>query len=631
MKLQVGLIYSDGATATNNDCLNILGEFLYRPAETAGEIADGPLAIAYRGDRITPEEEYETQPLWYGPYILTFDGRLDNRDDLTSRLGITNQQNLSDPLLVAKAYEKFGDAAFSVLIGEFAISLWCRSTRSLRLIRSVCGSRPLYYISEKGRLVWSSDFAHLVGISEVDLELDEAYAVQYLISEPDITRTPLERMRAVAPGTLIHFRENGFSSQHSLWSPTRITPLGYRNDAQYEEHCHAVLTEAVKVRLRARGNVFSELSGGFDSSAVVLLGDEILRQRNQPSSTLHTISCIYDESPTCDERSFIRTIEEHRKQESLRISEQEQEITLGLDPRDFTGLPSPLHCFPGRYKKFSTLLQQYEAKILLTGVGGDHLFWSSCDGFIFVADQIRTRNLREAHRQCKLWSRATGLPYFQLLSRSIALCSGFRDTPNTPPWLPPKHKVHIDAQVHNDSASMPHDLLPSHQAQIYLVQQLFAVTSAGYRADYRDIYVTHPYTHRPLVEFCLSVPISQFAKPGEMRSLMRRALRDVLPPRLLRRRSKAMIDETLIRALQKEWDFAQDLPRWKVCELGFVRADALLESLRKMRLGLQLPEESLVRVFSFERWLRSLDSLSKKPPSILLRRDYQMKQNAIEA
>jgi asparagine synthase (glutamine-hydrolysing) len=290
MKLQVGLVNFDGAAATRDDCLSILGQFINQQAETTGEIADGPLAIAYRGDRITPEEEYETQPLRYGPYILTFDGRLDNRDDLTSRLGITNQRNLSDPLLVTKAYEKFGDPAFSEFIGEFAISLWCRNTRSLRLIRSVCGSRPLYYISEKDRLVWSSDFAHLVGIFRVDLELDEDYAVQYLISEPELTRTPLNRIRGVAPGTLIHFQENGFSSQHSLWSPTPINPLGYRNDAQYEEHCRALLNEAVKVRLRARGSVFSELSGGFDSSSVVLLGDEILRQRNQHSSTLHTVS-----------------------------------------------------------------------------------------------------------------------------------------------------------------------------------------------------------------------------------------------------------------------------------------------------------------------------------------------------
>jgi hypothetical protein len=112
---------------------------------------------------------------------------------------------------------------------------------------------------------------------------------------------------------------------------------------------------------------------------------------------------------------------------------------------------------------------------------------------------------------------------------------------------------------------------------------------------------------------------------------MRRALRDVLPPRLLRRNSKAMIDETLIRALQREWHFVEDLPRWKLCQLGFLKADALLESLRKMRLGLQLPEESLVRVFSFERWLRSLDRLSKKAPSTLLQRDYHAKQNAIGA
>src|SRR4051812_10652736 len=100
MKLQVGFVNFDGAAAARDDCLSILGEFCNRQAETTGEIADGPLAIAYRGDRITPEEEYETQPLRYGPYILTFDGRLDNREELASRLNITNDREIPDPLLV---------------------------------------------------------------------------------------------------------------------------------------------------------------------------------------------------------------------------------------------------------------------------------------------------------------------------------------------------------------------------------------------------------------------------------------------------------------------------------------------------------------------------------------------------
>jgi asparagine synthase (glutamine-hydrolysing) len=629
MKLQLGLLYRDRANAAYSDCLSILGEFADSRAETAGQFVDGPLALAYRGDRITPEEEYETQPLQYGPLVLTFDGRLDNRNEIASRLGLVCWRSTPDPVLVAKAYEQFGDPIFPDLIGEFAFALWCRSTRSLRFVRSVCGSRPLYYVLEKKRLVWSSDFSHLVRISGTDLAIDESYAVRYLISDPDPTATPLKNLRAVAPGSAMCFQGDLFSSHQSLWNPRGLKPLYYRKEEEYEEHCREVLTQAVRVRLRAKRTVFSELSGGFDSSSIVLIADKILQQQDQDTATLQTVSCIYGESQTCDERSFIRTIEEWRKRETLLVHEQEQKITLGLIDPEFTGLPSPLHCFPGRYSRFSALMRGNGAKVLLTGLGGDHLFWSSCDGAVLVADQLRTRKIGEAHKLCWTWSRKTGLPYLQLLRRVLTLCLGSQYLAlKTPPWLASDQQARIQGEIRFAHNSIQHDLLPSQRAQLRLVEHLFTVISAGYLNEYRDLYITHPFTHRPLVEFCLSVPISQLVHNGEMRYLMRRALRNVLPPKLLRRRSKGMVDEALIRALQREWPTIQEPDKWQVCQRGFVNTDALRESLRKMSLGLQLPEEPLIRVFTLERWLRSLERLRMNTGPDLLRQTFEASRNA---
>ena len=41
---------------------------------------------------------------------------------------------------------------------------------------------------------------------------------------------------------------------------------------------------------------------------------------------------------------------------------------------------------------------------------------------------------------------------------------------------------------------------------------------------------THPFAHRPLVEFLMSVPADVLCRPGEPRRLMRRALSDQWPP-----------------------------------------------------------------------------------------------------
>src|SRR5574338_79950 len=90
MRLQLGSLHLDGRPASQEDWSALLGQFAWKAAETSGEVIDGPLVMAYRGDRITVEEKYEVQPLRWGPYMLTWDGRLDNREELADRVGLNH-------------------------------------------------------------------------------------------------------------------------------------------------------------------------------------------------------------------------------------------------------------------------------------------------------------------------------------------------------------------------------------------------------------------------------------------------------------------------------------------------------------------------------------------------------------
>lgn len=86
--LQLGLLYRAERLAVPEDLCTVLGPWAERAAETAGEVVTGPLALAYRGDQITPEDTFDVQPLRLGPDLLTWDGRLDNREELARRLGL---------------------------------------------------------------------------------------------------------------------------------------------------------------------------------------------------------------------------------------------------------------------------------------------------------------------------------------------------------------------------------------------------------------------------------------------------------------------------------------------------------------------------------------------------------------
>jgi asparagine synthase (glutamine-hydrolysing) len=605
MKLQLGLLHTDGKPATTDDLAVLLGEFGATQAETSGEIVDGPLIVAYRGDRITHEEDSEIQPLQRGPHLLTWDGRLDNREALADRLGLKHVQGISDPTIVLRAYEAFGRSAFRDLIGEFALALWCNRTRRLLFARSHCGARPLYYTVTKGTLFWSSDFAHLVRISSVDLDVNENYLLEYLLSQPSTAHTPLTRVDVVAANSTVQLENGLVLLKEQLWNPEGVSPLSYHSDHEYEACLREKLTEAVRVRIRAKSPVFAELSGGLDSSSIVLTADDCFKRNGEPSKTLKTLSCVYEESETCDERKFIKAIEEARGIETLLVSEKEQRTTLGLCNPEFTGLPNPLHCWPGRYQTFSLHMKANGARVLLTGLGGDHLFWSAPEGAPLVAEQLRAWNPWGAHRECRTWSRAACIPYLQLMSKSlVSAVRGPYEWIEAPTWL--GESVRRSPFRSNLSESGRKNVSASRQAQMFSVDLLSRTIGAGYFNEYCDLYISHPYTHRPLVEFCLAAPLSQFLRGGQTRSLMRRAFVDTLPPKINRRLSKATVDETLIRALQREWSQNSDLSRWEVCQREFVDSDQLSHSLDHMRLGREHLSGPLIRLFSLERWLRSL-------------------------
>jgi len=136
------------------------------------------------------------------------------------------------------------------------------------------------------------------------------------------------------------------------------------------------------------------------------------------------------------------------------------------------------------------------------------------------------------------------------------------------------------------------------------------VAKASYRAR-GGIEVSHPYLHRPLVEFLQAIPYEQRVRPGESRSLMRRSLRDLLPEKILRRQGKKGPEEALFRAVARQWPCLH--PIFKdalVCASGYMDADALQAALERVRHGCEKHSFAVIQTISLEFWLRALERRS---------------------
>jgi hypothetical protein len=151
-------------------------------------------------------------------------------------------------------------------------------------------------------------------------------------------------------------------------------------------------------------------------------------------------------------------------------------------------------------------------------------------------------------------------------------------------------------------------LLPSLRQRASYLRSEVGILAWQYCAmDPAEVHLTHPFLHRPLVEMCLSVPLDQLLRNGETRSLCRRALRDLLPEKIARRRDKRGPDEAFHRAVARHWNGIERLLAGsRVVARGYADGARLREALQQARFGNGQGLTALLRALALEYWLRGL-------------------------
>ena len=541
-----------------------------------------------------------------GRHILAWDGRLDNRAELISQLRDVDHSS-TDLDIVMGAYSKWGINFLSHLIGDFALSMWDSATQTLILARDAFGTRPIYYNANPHRIVWSSDLASLIDVANVTIEVDREYIASYLNSTPHLERTAYKNIHSVRPGTALIVRRDRIE-RLAFWRPEVKREIRYRTDSEYEEHFRELFRDAVRCRLRSNGPVWAELSGGLDSSSIVCMADQIIAAGESATSRLETVSYVYDNSPASDERRFIGEVEAGRGRAGHHFHEDESVGRfLNLKFADVVR-PNPIHRFTARHEWVRARMQHAGSTVLLSGVAGDNLLWSGVEVSPRLADLLVQLKLPSLHRQVTQWSRTTGDSYVETLWRGAVLPTRPRRGAAAT-IIEPRFRKQIDSLDRTiDAFDTSGFELPSARTQARMLSSAIRAVASCY---YRDRVVTEyrfPFLHRPLVEFLLAIPIDQKVRPGENRSIQRRALKHVLPPSILKRQSKRTSAEALCRMLANNWrevEWVFEQPR--VCEYGFVDAAAFAGTAKRIRHGMQNLNGELLSVLSVELWLRALE------------------------
>jgi asparagine synthase (glutamine-hydrolysing) len=609
-----GLIDFNNGPINARALAKLSDELIPRGPDSGRYLIQDSVGFCFRAFPTDRESRLEIQP-FVSPHgrILAWDGRLDNRDDLLSHFPHGLNGNTTDVALVMASYLEWGEDFLRRIIGDFALSLWTPATKTLLLARDPFGVRPLYYYAYNSGLIWSSTLEALIRSSGVEFEVDDEFVAGYLAIHPELFRTPYRKVFSVEPGFVVSVHE-GHARTRRFWRPDTEKEIRYLRDEEYADHFRQLFREAVQCRLRADGPVWAELSGGLDSSSIVCMADRLMAEESHQAKRLKTISYL-DDGETSYDRRFIETVEEKRGEAGYHFLRKGHWVQLASPVDEFIERPCASLCVYGAQAQVGRAMNAEGARILFSGFGGDQLLWSAPEPAAQIGDLIYQLKPLRLHKQLQEWSRVLHRTYWDLLWQEglvpflpVTIRARLQNQFPIPAW------VNRDFAKKNDFLARllrPADpfgcRLPSRQAQASSLMFAISALMWGHREPHSYVK-TFPFLHRPLVEFVMAVPLEQKLQPTETRPLLRRALKDILPEAVLRRKSKGSVSETLCRGLAREWTAIKAmLDDARVVGRGYIDYKELMSALDKARHGIELELDAFSKVVALEIWLRSIE------------------------
>src|SRR5437588_4116905 len=580
-------------------------------------------AILYHAFHTSKESRYEKQPHTSQHGVITWDGRLDNRNDLVSELDRGLSANSTDVEVVAAAFERWGTKCLGKLIGDWALSVWNPDDCSLLLARDPVGIRHLHYIMEKDYIAWSTTLDPLVLFAGRTFELSEECVAGWLFGYPSTCLTPYVGVRSVPPSSSVLIQP-GKHKINMFWDFDSAKTIGYRSDAEYEEHFRAAFAKAVQRRLRCDTPVLAELSGGRDSSSIVCMADMVIAQGKAECPRLDTISLYDDSEPNWNERPYFTQVEEKRGRTGWHVNVGPQDSEKAAEPTSLTDSfslrfsPGPHYPgYDGRTALYvRACLGSQGNRVLLSGTGGDEVMGGVPNPVSELQDLIATWKFGALAHGLKVWPLEKRIPWFYLFRQVISdffpvQVVGAPKQSRPAPWLNRRFVRRNWNALHGyPSRTRLFGPLPSFQANMATLEALrrqLACAALPFDPTYEKRY---PFLDRDLMEFVFATPREQLVRPGQRRSLMRRALVGIVPDGILNRKTKAFVERAqhveISRDFTRLTKIAQDMVSSSLHIVDPAKITQALQKARSSDATKEVPIIPLMRTFLVEGWLEVL-------------------------
>lgn len=560
MSAITGIFYRDGRNVDERQIKKMNDRLSHRGPDGSAIWCEGPVALGHQMLYTTPESLHERLPFEDGGLVITADARIDNRKELSEKLGIDDKVGVSDSYFILKAYQQWGEKCPEELLGDFAFAIWDKEKEKLFCARDHMGVKPFYYYLSDEAFYFATEIKAITNIPEVPVQLNEVKVAEYLISmqiDPEITF--YEEILRLPSACQIEINKNDFVLE-KYWSLNPTFELKLDSDEEYINKFREILTDAVRCRMRSAYPLGSLLSGGLDSSSIVCTAQQILTEEG--GEPIKTFSAIFEDDILGGEKEYINAVVDGScvKPYYLRVDNagpltDYEKIIYYVDG----AVSAPNLFIPWLILRKA---KNEDIRVLLEGFGGDSVVF----GRGYLEELLLNGKFISFIRELNAFSKLRNLNRYKyfigIILRLIAPVRAYKIAKyrkeNT---INPRyrkriinntftHEMHIK-NVIDSNLKMKRPVNP--REEHYHELNSSALSSWWEIADQvsgsYNIESRYPFIDKRLVEFCLSLPTEQKIRNGWSKIVLRRAMDNIIPIKIQWRPTKVGMGHNFRRNL----------------------------------------------------------------------------------
>jgi asparagine synthase (glutamine-hydrolysing) len=449
--------------------------------------------------------------------------------NIDSQTGLRQTEEEID-LAIMNSFDKGNKKFFYSWHGHWSIMLWDEAGQELLIARDKMGNKTIYYYDNSDFLVVTADLSVLLKLSFIPKTLNPNAIIQLGPFLKSDGQTFYKDIHQLPKAHYLRLKNNTLQLQN-YWMPEVKPLIHYRQFNDYVAHFNEIYERVMIENVTGFQKTSIALSSGLDSGSMYAAAAPYLQKNDQTIDAITWQSGIIDEAFKLPNRINDET---HLVKELIRpftntthhiVTSQEGNI-LSFHRKIIERCHQPLMNLQPHIMEVFEKGREIGTDMMMNGFGGN--FTVSHAG----KHELKIKTFLDLVQICQLYSQKA----IRRVKSSFEDFSTFRKFTNTSRDYIQQSAI----KTHRDDyyALTPH-LAAKRTPDNEQYNHIISLLQDNFIQDL-SIYTSHlgfesrtPVLDERVIDFCLGVPNHVFNQNGESKRLIKAAMKDKMPDKIL--------------------------------------------------------------------------------------------------